>query len=71
MGDSSYVGYLNYIVFLFLVCGAFTLTVDLFQYGADKALAREKKAAQITGWLNIGLGAALMIGSWVYKRYIW
>lgn len=68
---TSYVGYLNYIVILFLATGAFTLAVDIAHYNKDKGMNRERKVALFSGWMNVVLGVLMLIGSWLYKRYIW
>jgi len=70
-GGSSYVGYLNYIIFLFLGTGAFAIWVDTYYYKQDQGRDKERKATMIAGWTNISLGILAMIGSWIYKRYIW
>ncbi|GAA3401527.1 CLC_0170 family protein [Paenibacillus hodogayensis] len=71
MWTSSYVGYLNYIIILFLTSGLFTLLVDLSHYKKDGKMTRERKAAVFTGWMNVVLGIVALVGSWYYKRYIW
>lgn len=68
---SSYVGYLNYIIVLFLASGAFVLWVDVVHYRKDEGMDRERKVARFTGWMNLVLGVVFMIGSWYYQRYIW
>jgi hypothetical protein len=67
---TSFVGYLNYIVFLFLATGGYILWVDVKNYRGDQ-YKKEKKAAKLLVWINFTLGISVFIGSWVYKRYIW
>lgn len=71
MVGSSYIGYLNYIIWLFLASGAYMLWVDAKHYKADPGMEKERKTAVFSGWLNLVLGVIVMIGSWVYKRYLW
>jgi hypothetical protein len=68
---TSYVGYLNYIIVLFLATGAFGLLIDLKHYSKEKGMEKERKVALFSGWMNVVLGVLMMIGSWLYKRYIW
>lgn len=68
---TSYVGYLNYITFLFLATGAFTVIVDIASYKKDGQMDKEHKAALFSGWMNVTLGVLVLIGSWLYKRYVW
>lgn len=70
-GGSSYIGYLNYIIWLFIISGVFMVWVDAGHYQSDQGREKERKAAKFSGWLNIVLGVIVLIGSWIYKRYIW
>lgn len=67
---SGFVGYLNYIVILFLATGAFMFVMDIKSYKADH-YKKEKKAAKISAWINLSLGVVMFLGSWIYKRYLW
>lgn len=67
---SNYVGYLYYIVVLFLASGLITLGLDVRNY-KHKQANREKTAAIWSAWINLSLGVLMFIASWVYKRYYW
>lgn len=67
---SGYVGYLNYIVGLFLITGGYMLLVDVKFFKGEK-MKKEKSATKISAWINLSLGAVMFIGSWIYKRYLW
>ncbi|PYI56878.1 CLC_0170 family protein [Paenibacillus flagellatus] len=70
MNANSYIGYLNYIVFLFLASGLFIVSFDVRHY-KDNRMPKERRAAAISGWMNLVLGAVVYIGSWLYKKYFW
>ncbi|MEF3303743.1 CLC_0170 family protein [Paenibacillus sp. GYB003] len=71
MAGTTYIGYLNYIIWLFIASGVFVLWIDAGHYRSDRNREKERKAAAFSGWLNISLGVVVLIGSWIYKRYLW
>lgn len=70
MDISGFIGYFNYITFLFLTTGGLTLWLDVIFY-KKRQMKREKRAASLSGWINVVLGTASLVGSWLYRNYIW
>ena len=69
-GGNTYIGYLHYIVILFIASGVFILYMDVTVY-KDGKMMRERKAALLSAWLNLALGAAVLLWSWLYTNFIW
>ncbi|MBD2863950.1 MULTISPECIES: CLC_0170 family protein [Paenibacillus] len=69
-GGNTYIGYLHYIVILFIASGVFILYMDATVY-KDGKMMRERKAALISAWLNLTLGVVVLLGSWVYTKFLW
>jgi hypothetical protein len=65
-----FIGFLPYVVVIFLVTGLFNLLIDAKTYkkGGQK---KEQKASLILGWVNLGLGLGLFLANWVYNNFIW
>ncbi|WP_127586599.1 CLC_0170 family protein [Paenibacillus koleovorans] len=66
----NFVGYLNYVVFLFLSSGGYILWIDRSKY-TDDNMKKERTAATWSAWINLSLGGITFIGSWIYKRFFW
>ncbi|WP_059105702.1 CLC_0170 family protein [Shouchella shacheensis] len=64
------IGYMNYIVTLFVVTGALILSIDVNAYGRAKK-KKEKWVATFLGWVNVSLGIVLFIANWAYERWFW
>jgi hypothetical protein len=64
------VGYIHYLVFLFIATGGLLLRFDAKLYDMAE-MVKERKAARFLGWLNISLGAAVYVANWITVRWIW
>ncbi|MEH7419435.1 CLC_0170 family protein [Neobacillus drentensis] len=65
-----FIGFLPYVIVIFIVTGLFILLVDAKMYKKEKQ-KKEHKASLIFGWLNIALGLGLFLTNWVYNNFIW
>lgn len=65
-----FIGFLSYVVVIFLVTGLFILLIDAKGYkkGAQK---KEQKASLILGWVNISLAVGLFLANWIYNNIFW
>ncbi|GAX91947.1 CLC_0170 family protein [Effusibacillus lacus] len=63
------VGYINYVVVLFIVTGFLILRFDAKGYGLRK-MHKEQKAARIIGWANLLGGIVTFVGHWVYQKLL-
>jgi hypothetical protein len=70
MEDMSEIGYINYLVSLFIVTGFLLLRVDTPLY-KNGSMEREKKFAKFLGWSNIALGLIIFVGNWLYENFLW
>lgn len=64
------IGYINYLVTLFIVSGYLLLKVDAPLY-KNGSMEREKKYAKFLGWSNIALGLIIFVANWVYENFFW
>ncbi len=64
-----YIGYLHYLVVLFLVTGALLLRVDMRMYQLMK-LPKEQKVTRWLGWINLTFGLVIWIGKWLLGRWV-
>ncbi|GIO11497.1 hypothetical protein J19TS2_10520 [Cohnella xylanilytica] len=49
------INYHGYAIALFLASGVYLLWLDTKKY-SESGMKREKKTAQLTGWINLSLG---------------
>lgn len=56
-----YVGYVNYIVVLFLLTGGMLLRFEVKGYELA-SMHKERKAARILGWCNLSLSLMIYLG---------
>ncbi|CAM3435665.1 CLC_0170 family protein [Paenibacillus lupini] len=58
------IGYLYYVITLFIMSGLFILYVDVkdFQKAKQK---KEWKVSRFIGWFNLIIGFITLIGNWV------
>ncbi|HUC93069.1 MAG TPA: CLC_0170 family protein [Paenibacillus sp.] len=64
----SYVGYLNFVIILFVATGGWIVRFDAKRYARD-GMKKEQKAALFIGWLNIVLGAMIFVANWIYQQW--
>ncbi|ALS26616.1 CLC_0170 family protein [Paenibacillus cisolokensis] len=64
-----YSGYFNFAVPLWLLTGWFILRLDVKKY-EDAGMRKEMKVSRILGWLNLVVGALLLIGAWVIRIFV-
>ncbi|MCM3729411.1 hypothetical protein M3226_27865 [Neobacillus cucumis] len=65
-----FLGFLPYVIVIFIVTGLFILLVDAKMYKKAKQ-KKERKASLIFGWMNIALGLGLFLINWIYNHFIW
>jgi len=66
----TYIGYTNFIVFLFLLTGAFALRYDVSIY-KKAGMMKEWKGARMAGYTNLVLGVLVFVGYYIYKKWFW
>jgi 4-hydroxybenzoate polyprenyltransferase len=62
------IGYLGYIVFLFIVTGLALVFIEVKSYTKAK-MNKEGKISKRVGWLNILMGLCIWIGYWFYSNF--
>jgi hypothetical protein len=62
------IGYINFVVIMFIASGGITLYFDVKRYKSDQ-MKKEMKVSQWFGWGNIALGLSILIANWAY--YVW
>ncbi|MFC4768971.1 CLC_0170 family protein [Effusibacillus consociatus] len=62
------IGYIQYVVVLFLVTGFMIWRFDAKGYDL-KQMEKEKKAARFLGGLNVSLGILTYVANWVYQSW--
>ncbi|MCL6453609.1 MAG: hypothetical protein K6T78_08290 [Alicyclobacillus sp.] len=55
---------------LFIITGIVLLTGDATIY-RNRQMGRETKASRRLGWANVVVGVCIVIGNWVYNRWLW
>jgi uncharacterized membrane protein len=63
-----YIGYINYVVFLFMVTGILILRFDAKIYDMAE-MKKEKKAAHFIGWANVTLGVLAFVANWAFQKW--
>ncbi|HEY0827143.1 MAG TPA: CLC_0170 family protein [Bacilli bacterium] len=63
---SGDIGYLSFVIIIFLATGGIILLFDAKEYEKD-GMKKENKAARYAGWLNVSLGILAIIGNWVFQ----
>lgn len=58
----NYIGYYQYILFLFLLCGTLLLRLDAQVYKNEQHMKKEYKTATVLGWMHLGIGAVILLG---------
>ncbi|RFU66390.1 hypothetical protein D0469_17305 [Peribacillus saganii] len=64
------IGYINYLVIIFIVTGIFILRYDAGTYKVAK-MKKEYRVARITGWVNIVMGIFIYGANWAYETFFW
>lgn len=68
--ESLFLGFLPYVVTIFLATGLFILLIDVKIY-KKAGQKKEQKATLILGWINILMGLGVFLTNWIYNNYIW
>ncbi|WP_019533800.1 CLC_0170 family protein [Paenibacillus ginsengihumi] len=61
MNIGNYIGYYQYILFLFLLCGAVLLRLDAKVYNKEQHMKKEYTVATVLGWTHVGIGAIILL----------
>ncbi|MEJ8546427.1 CLC_0170 family protein [Brevibacillus borstelensis] len=69
MSVPLHLGYIYYVVFLSIAAGIAVLRIDVANY-ESAIMPRERRAAKILGWLNIGLGVLILLLQWLIHSFI-
>ena len=64
MQTYSYTGSFGYVVPLWILTGVLLLVMDAGSFRV-KSMAREAKASKLLGWINISVGAVLLVLRWI------
>ncbi|WP_168118697.1 CLC_0170 family protein [Paenibacillus sp. HB172176] len=59
-GEGYTISYLNYVIFLWIICGALILICEIKPL-KELGYLKEIKITKYLGWINIGIGVALFI----------
>jgi hypothetical protein len=65
----TFIGYLGYVVFLFLFTGVMLIFFESKSYKKEK-LYKEEKVTKIIGWCNLSIGICIFLGNWVYNQFL-
>ncbi|MEH7115965.1 CLC_0170 family protein [Neobacillus vireti] len=65
-----FIGFLPYVIAIFIVTGLFILLIDAKMYKKEKQ-KKEHKTALILAWLNIAFGLGSFLANWIYNSFIW
>jgi uncharacterized membrane protein len=68
MVQGSYIGYLNFLIFLFLATGFLIIRFDTKIY-ETAGMKKERKAARFIGWFNMVSGVLIFIANWIYQQW--
>lgn len=63
-----YIGYMNYLVGIFIITGYLIMRYDYPIY-KEKKMKKEEKVTKIMGRGNILLGLFLFTGNWIYNTW--
>ncbi|WP_062107292.1 CLC_0170 family protein [Bacillus niameyensis] len=62
--------YLSYLFVILIITGLLIITMDAKAYKKE-GKKKEKKFSLFLGWMNIGLGVAIVVANWVYDTWFW
>ncbi|MBT2659232.1 hypothetical protein J7E81_29220 [Bacillus sp. ISL-18] len=65
-----FLGFLPYVIGIFIGSGLFVLLVDAKMYKKEKQ-KKEQKASLIFGWMNLAIGLGIFLANWIYNNFIW
>jgi len=68
MSNIGYIGYIVYVIPLWLLTGFLMLQLDVSNYDSAK-MNKEKKVARSLGWLNVALGLLLFVAYFAIRQW--
>ncbi|WP_026559472.1 CLC_0170 family protein [Bacillus sp. J37] len=63
-----YIGYMNYLIAIFIITGCLIMRYD-YPFYKNKKMKKEEKVTKFFGRGNIVLGLLLFAGNWVYNTW--
>ena len=65
-----YIGYVGYVITILFLTGSLILLTDMKAY-KNANLKKEQKASLYLGWINLSLGALIMLTNWIFILFKW
>ncbi|WP_274363791.1 CLC_0170 family protein [Paenibacillus thermotolerans] len=62
---NSFIGHIDYIIFMLLFTGAGILFIDEKKYRKNQ-MKKEEKASRFFGWINVALGMTALVLNWLF-----